>query len=76
MTATDILELNLQYECPDISSPVVIDYIREVEHRLQMEVLDMKETLESMEAKVAEKLRENLGEMMERNILTILRVLS
>ena len=65
MTATDIIELNLQYECPDISSTVVIDYVHDVEHRLQMEDHSMKEKLESIEVKLEEQMEKQLNEKME-----------
>jgi len=65
MTATDIIELNLHYECPDISSMVVIDYIHDVENRLQMEDKNMKEKLENIEVKLAEQMEKQLNEKIE-----------
>merc|ERR1719483_425715 len=47
---TDMVELNLNYLCPEISSLVLVRYVHEVEHRLAMERKDM-------EAKFEERLK-------------------
>ena len=49
MTATDIIELNLRYGCSDISTPIVVDYIHEVEHKATMELKNMAAQLEEVQ---------------------------
>ena len=46
MTATDVVELNLHYGCPDIDSRQIVHYIHEVEYRTMLERsnLDMELT--------------------------------
>ena len=50
MTMTDKIKLNLNYLCPEISSLMLVRYVHEVEHRLAMDILNMKD----MEAKFEE----------------------
>ena len=45
MTATDKIELNLHYECSDISSSVLVDYILEVEYRANMNIRKLEEDM-------------------------------
>ena len=53
---TDMVELNLNYLCPEISSLVLVRYVHEVEHRLAMERKDMEakfeERLKNLEVQV------------------------
>jgi len=53
MTATDKIDLNLHYECPDIDTYVLLEYVLEVEYRTSMERRKLKEdqTSSSMELK-------------------------
>lgn len=46
MTATDIIELNLRYGCTEIAIPIVIDYMHEVENRLEKQDLHIEEKFE------------------------------
>jgi hypothetical protein len=85
MTATDIIELNLRYGCSDISTPIIVDYIHEVEHKATMELKNMAAQLkevqeESMEIKnlaiqlkeVQEELRESKeGNQSKANIFDL-----
>lgn len=48
MTATDIIELNLRYNCSSIGTPLVVDYIHEVERRGNIEIKNVAETLQGI----------------------------
>ena len=48
MTATDKIDLNMHYECPDINTSVLLEYVIEVEDRTNMEIKKLKEDM-SME---------------------------
>ena len=45
MTATDKIDLNLHYECPDIDTYVLLEYVLEVEYRTSMERRKLKEEM-------------------------------
>jgi len=57
MTMTDMVELNLNYLCPEISSLVLVRYVHEVEHRLAMERKDMESKFEERFKNLEEKLK-------------------
>lgn len=54
MTATDIIELNLRYGCSDIGTPIVVDYIHEVEHKATMEIKNIAAQLKEVQEEVKE----------------------
>ena len=45
MTATDKIDLNLHYECSDIDTYVLLEYVLEVEYRTSMERRKLKEEM-------------------------------
>ena len=45
MTARDKIDLNLHYECPDIDTYVLLEYVLEVEYRTSMERRKLKEEM-------------------------------